>query len=178
MFAVAPDDRERLAPISLPRKEPVAQLVINRAPAEAPLFQRGDDRLLRGGGRQPVDERRVGGKAFASKRGGRVFNPAAAYKAALLALLARDLLSDPAARLLDAKDRLAFLHQIEPITRDGLEIDRIGLEQIHLSRLPREQYFLFADLALKPFDLSPALLQLLILRQKKADDDEERREHK
>jgi len=42
--------------------------------------------------------------------GGRVFNPAAAYKAALLALLARDLLSDPAARLLDAKDRLAFLH--------------------------------------------------------------------
>ena len=43
MFSLAPDDREWLAPVALPRKKPVAQLVTNVAPAMPVFLQPVDD---------------------------------------------------------------------------------------------------------------------------------------
>jgi hypothetical protein len=67
MFAVLPNDRERLAPVSLTREKPVAQFVIDRALALAAFFQPGGDFLFRLGARQAVDDRRINGDAFAGE---------------------------------------------------------------------------------------------------------------
>ena len=47
MFPLFPNNRKRLAPITLPRKKPVAQLVIHLAPAMPIFFQPIDDFLFR-----------------------------------------------------------------------------------------------------------------------------------
>ena len=39
VFAVAPDDRERLAPVTLTGEKPIAQLVVDRAATEPLLIQ-------------------------------------------------------------------------------------------------------------------------------------------
>ena len=70
VLAVLPDDRERLAPVALPGEEPVAQFVIDRAPAEALLFQPGGDLALRLRSRQAVDQRRIDRDAFADETDG------------------------------------------------------------------------------------------------------------
>src|ERR1700674_4421225 len=59
MFAIAPDDRKRFAPIALPREKPVAQFVIRRAPAPGVFFQPGGYFLLGRFSRQAVEERRI-----------------------------------------------------------------------------------------------------------------------
>ena len=47
MFAIAPDDRERFAPIALPRKKPVVQLVSNVAQPMPVLLKPIDDSCRR-----------------------------------------------------------------------------------------------------------------------------------
>ena len=52
-------------------------------------------------------------------------------------------------RLLETENGFAFLHQVEPIARHRFQIGRIGLQQIHLARLPGEKRFLLGYLCLK-----------------------------
>src|ERR1043166_4391210 len=78
--------------------------------------------------------------------------------------------------LLQPEDRLAFLHQIEPIARHGFEINRIRLQKIYLARLPGEQGLLLGHLSLQLVDLAPALRKFFGLRQEEAHDDEHERQ--
>src|SRR5436305_9578519 len=71
MFPIAPDNRERFAPVSLPREKPVAQFVIDRAFALAALLQPRSDFLFRVRGRQSVDDRRINRNALADESGRR-----------------------------------------------------------------------------------------------------------
>src|SRR5437773_1018205 len=77
-------------------------------------------------------------------------------------------------RRLEAKNGFAFLHQIEFVARHRFEIDRIGLEQIHLPRLPGEQDLLIVYLALQALVFRPALPKFFVERQKQTDDDKDR----
>ena len=72
----------------------------------------------------------------------------------------------------EAEDRLAFLHQIEPIARDRFQICRVRLQELDFLRLPREQRFLLVHLRLQFLDLGPALLQFFVGRKEETDDDE------
>src|SRR6478752_4484305 len=83
-----------------------------------------------------------------------------------------------ARRRLEAEDRFAFLHQVKAIPRHDFEIGRIGLEQIDLAGLTRQQGLLVIHLRLESLDLGPALPELFVRRQKQADDDEQRSEGK
>ena len=62
-----PDDRERLAPIPLPRKKPVAQFVVDRAFAEAAFFQPLGDLANRFARWKTVNDWRVDRDAVADK---------------------------------------------------------------------------------------------------------------
>src|SRR5438046_1846810 len=70
MPADLPNDRERFAPITLPGKKPVAQLVINRAFTLASFLQPCRDLLFRFCGLQSIDDRRIHGNAVADKSKG------------------------------------------------------------------------------------------------------------
>src|SRR5713101_6065249 len=59
MLSVLPNNRERFAPISLTREQPVAQSVIDRVLAVIVLFQPSDDLLFRWLCRQTVYDGRV-----------------------------------------------------------------------------------------------------------------------
>ncbi len=67
MAPAFPQDRERLAPIPLARKEPVAQLVVDRAAAELFFLQPGGDRLFGLGRGKAVEETGVDGGAVIGK---------------------------------------------------------------------------------------------------------------
>ena len=67
MPAILPDDRKRFAPVTLARKKPVAQFVIDRALALTPFLQPRRDFLFRFRRRQAIDERRIDGDAFADE---------------------------------------------------------------------------------------------------------------
>src|SRR5579884_273331 len=67
MFSVFPNDGERLAPVTLTRKEPVAQLVIDRAFAEAALLEPGNHLRARFSAGQAIDDGRIDGDAIADK---------------------------------------------------------------------------------------------------------------
>src|SRR5215475_3647506 len=67
MFAILPNDWERLAPITLTRKKPVAQFVIDRALAEAALFQPLRDFSNRVARLQPINNRRIDRNAVADE---------------------------------------------------------------------------------------------------------------
>ena len=60
MLPVLPNNREWLAPITLTRKQPIAQFVIDRAFAEATLFQPFRDFLFRFRCRKSVDVAVIG----------------------------------------------------------------------------------------------------------------------
>src|SRR6266404_2609727 len=67
MLAVLPNDWKRLAPISLPREQPVTQFVIDRAFAQAAFFKPlgyFSNRIAR---RQSVDDRRINRHPIADK---------------------------------------------------------------------------------------------------------------
>ena len=55
----AVDDRDRTAPVALPREEPVAQAIPDRRLSEPALGEPGDDPLLGLGAREPVEPVRV-----------------------------------------------------------------------------------------------------------------------
>src|SRR5581483_5822492 len=59
MMSILPNDRERLAPISLPREKPVAQFVIDGALPETAFLQPRRDFANRLARRKPVNNRRV-----------------------------------------------------------------------------------------------------------------------
>src|SRR4051794_17206751 len=65
MLSVLPNDRERLAPVTLPREEPVAQFEANVAAALAVLFQPVDHLRLRRSCPQTVDLWRIDGEPVA-----------------------------------------------------------------------------------------------------------------
>src|SRR3954469_21315788 len=75
-------------------------------------------------------------------------------------------------RRLQPKNNFAFLHQIEPVARDRLQVCRIRLEQIDLARLPRKQSFLVVHLRLEVIDLGPAVGETLVRWKKETNDDE------
>src|ERR1041384_733542 len=58
-LALSPPDWERLAPIALPRKKPVAEFIIDRALAEAALFQPLGDFSKRVTRWESIDNRRI-----------------------------------------------------------------------------------------------------------------------
>ena len=60
---LAPHQRNRLAPVALPREHPVAQLVVDLLPADAALLQKRDHLLLRLRDGQPVQEPAVDQRA-------------------------------------------------------------------------------------------------------------------
>ena len=67
VMAVLPDDRKRLAPVTLAGEEPVAQLVLDAALAEAVRLQPVDHLRLGFGGGQAVEEAGVDGDAVGSQ---------------------------------------------------------------------------------------------------------------
>ena len=78
----------------------------------------------------------------------------------------------------DSENRLAFLHKVEPIARDRLQINGIGLKQIDFARLFGEQRLLFVALGLKLIDIIMAELQFLVGRNEKAHNHQPHREQK
>src|SRR4030088_1605891 len=70
MFSIFPNNWERLAPITLPRKKPVAQFVTNTRSAVTALLQPRDDFLLRLRCRQSIDHRRVDREPVSEKTDG------------------------------------------------------------------------------------------------------------
>ena len=81
-------------------------------------------------------------------------------------------------RRLEAKNRFAFLHQIEFVSRHRFEIGRIGFEQIHFPRLAGEQDLLIVYLALQVLVFRPALPKLFVEGQKQTDDPQDGRHQK
>jgi len=61
---------------------------------------------------------------------------------------------------------------IESVAGDRFQINRIGLEQIHLARLLGEQSLLFVTLGLELGDIVLAEFEFFIRRHEQADDDE------
>ena len=72
----------------------------------------------------------------------------------------------------DPENSFAVFHEIESVARDGFQINRIGLEQIHFARLLGKQRLLFVALGLEIVDVGVTDLQFLIRRHKQTDDDE------
>jgi hypothetical protein len=79
---------------------------------------------------------------------------------------------------LDSENGFAFLHQIEPVARDRFQINRIGLKQIHFTRLFREQRLLFVALCLELVDVGVTDLEFFVRRHEETHDDEADREEK
>lgn len=78
--------------------------------------------------------------------------------------------------LFETEDCFAFLHQVQPIAGDGLQVSRVRLEEIHFSRLAGEQHVLLVHTGLQKLDLSPVLREPFMLREKETDDYEQSRE--
>src|SRR5215471_2377990 len=73
-------------------------------------------------------------------------------------------------RLLKTKNCFAFLHKVETIARDRFQISHIGVKEINLASLVREQALLFVYLLLEAVDLGPAQQKLFVRRNKQAHD--------
>jgi hypothetical protein len=71
----------------------------------------------------------------------------------------------------EAEDRLAFLHQLEAVARDGFQIRRIRFQERYFLGLLGEVCLLFIQLRLELFDFRTILLQLFVGREEKTDDE-------
>jgi hypothetical protein len=68
------------------------------------------------------------------------------------------------------KDRFAFFHHIEPITRDRFQISRIRFQQTDLASLSRQQSFLIAHLGEKIINFSATAGKLFVRRNEQTDN--------
>jgi hypothetical protein len=81
------------------------------------------------------------------------------------------------ARGLEAKNCFAVLHEVQPIASNCLEICDIGLEQVYLASLTRQQSLLVVHLLLQVVDLDAALHQLFVRRHEQTHNYKPHRNH-